>query len=272
MGATKLSLSPLKGHDRNTANKHAGSVQAWIKIAHPPAKLQVGAGVKTTIRQPKDRTTIGPWSVRCLHACRKVKELIHDPHYWWALPRSDGQIWRTYHRWGTLPQKIWYCRLKTPVWVALIVQKGVVGSIIRCTPISSRLTSIWYSHLWQTHLLDFSETTQHHSHLLIQVYAPTSDHEVEEVEQFYKQLDSNIADSQEGYNYSSRQSECQRTHINTGQLVSWYFERSQPQRITSRLKTMFHLSPIYSAHKPSNHKLSKKKIWHWKDKWQDGDS
>ena len=40
------------------------------------------------------------------------------------------------------------------------------------------------------------------------------------------------------------------------QLVSWYFELSQRQRITSRLKTMFNLSPIYSAHKSSSHKLS----------------
>ena len=40
------------------------------------------------------------------------------------------------------------------------------------------------------------------------------------------------------------------------QLVSWYFEPSQPQRVTSWLKTMFNLSPIYSARKSSNHKLS----------------
>ena len=42
--------------------------------------------------------------------------------------------------------------------------------------------------------------------------------------------------------------------------VSWYFEPSQPQRITSRQKTMFNLSAIYSAHKSSNHKLSKNHI------------
>ena len=41
------------------------------------------------------------------------------------------------------------------------------------------------------------------------------------------------------------------------QLVNWYFELSQPQRITSQLKTMFNLSPIYSACKSSNHKLFK---------------
>ena len=39
------------------------------------------------------------------------------------------------------------------------------------------------------------------------------------------------------------------------QLVSWYFEPSQPQKITSWLKKMFNLSPIYSACKSSNHKL-----------------
>ena len=38
-------------------------------------------------------------------------------------------------------------------------------------------------------------------------------------------------------------------------LVSWYFEPSQPQRITPRLKTMFSLSPIYSARKSSNLRL-----------------
>ena len=40
------------------------------------------------------------------------------------------------------------------------------------------------------------------------------------------------------------------------QLVSWYFEPSQPQRVTSWLKTSFNLSPIYSARKSSNHKSS----------------
>ena len=48
------------------------------------------------------------------------------------------------------------------------------------------------------------------------------------------------------------------THYKTNvQLVSWYFELSQPQMITSRLKAMFNLFPIYSARKTSNHKLSK---------------
>ena len=37
--------------------------------------------------------------------------------------------------------------------------------------------------------------------------------------------------------------------VNTvSKLVNWYFESSQPQRNTSRLKTMFNLSPIYTLH------------------------
>ena len=40
------------------------------------------------------------------------------------------------------------------------------------------------------------------------------------------------------------------------QLVSWHFEPRQPQRVTSRLKTMFILTPVYFASKSLNHKLS----------------
>ena len=39
-------------------------------------------------------------------------------------------------------------------------------------------------------------------------------------------------------------------------IVSWYFEQSQPQWITSRLQKLFNLSPIHFACKSSNHKLS----------------
>ena len=43
--------------------------------------------------------------------------------------------------------KIWYCGedSKQQYGVAFIVRKEAVGSIISCTPISSRLISIWIS-------------------------------------------------------------------------------------------------------------------------------
>ena len=73
---------------------------------------------------------------------------------------------------------IWYCGedWKHQYGVAFIVRKEVVGSIIGCTPISSRLIFIGIS--------------VRPNITVIQVYAPTSDHENEEVGQFYEQLDS----------------------------------------------------------------------------------
>ena len=59
-----------------------------------------------------------------------------------------------------------------------IVRKEVVGSIISCTPISSRVISIRIS-------------VRPHNIIVIQVYAPTSYHK--EVKQFYEQHDSIMA-------------------------------------------------------------------------------
>ena len=58
--------------------------------------------------------------------------------------------------------------------VAFIIWKEVVGSIISCIPISSRLISIRIS-------------ARPYNITVIQVHAPTSDYE-----QFYQQLDGNI--------------------------------------------------------------------------------
>ena len=71
MGAAKLSLSPLKGHDEDTAKEyHAGSTAT----AYPTARLKCGGdkcatGAKTTIRLPKEGTTVETWKVRSLRAC-----------------------------------------------------------------------------------------------------------------------------------------------------------------------------------------------------------
>ena len=83
MDAAKLSLSSVKGQDRNTANKqHAGSVEA--KFQGGTGKCATGA--KTAIRPPKEGTTIGTWNVRSLHACRKVQELTHElKRYRWDI-------------------------------------------------------------------------------------------------------------------------------------------------------------------------------------------
>ena len=80
MDAAKLSLSPLKGHDEDTAKKqHAGSVEARVNNDHAthcktPGDDKCVIGSETT-RVPKEGTAMGTWNVRSLHACRKIQEL-----------------------------------------------------------------------------------------------------------------------------------------------------------------------------------------------------
>ena len=79
--------------------------------------------------------------------------------------------------------KIWYYRedTKHQYGVTFIVRKEAVCSIISCTPISSRLTSIQIS-------------VNPYNITVIKVRAPiTPDHKDEEDKQFYKQLDGIIA-------------------------------------------------------------------------------
>ena len=119
--------------------------------------------------------------------------------------------------------KIWYCGedSKHQYGVAVIWRREVVGSIISCTPFSSRLITIQIS-------------ARPHNITVIQVYAPTSDHEDKEVKEFLQQLNSIIEKTpRKGYTFSSSQS---------GHWCILTLARDS------------------------------RKIWHWRNKWQDGNS
>ena len=102
MGASKLSLSPLKGHEENTAktNKQTKKPDRWktgsTMTTHPTVRLQGGGdkcatGAKTTIRLPKEGTTVETWKVRSLRACGPhpwVKTLSMG-HPGWIVPRAS---------------------------------------------------------------------------------------------------------------------------------------------------------------------------------------
>ena len=138
-------------------------------------------GAKTTSRLPKEGTTIGTWNVRSLHACGKVQELTHGfkRHRLDILSLAKVR-WTGFGETTTDERlKIWHCGedSKHQYWVEFIVQIEVVGSIVSCTPISCTLISIRIS-------------ARPH---VIHVYAPTSDNEDDEVDQFSKQLDNIIA-------------------------------------------------------------------------------
>ena len=137
-------------------------------------------GVPHSIKLARERTTIGTWNVRTLYACGKVKELTHElQHYRWDVIGLSEVRWTNFGEMRTDEgHKIWFSGddTKHQHGVAFIVRKEILSSVISCTPSSSRLISI-----------RIAAKPQNIS--IIQVYAPTSDYEDEEVEAFYEQLD-----------------------------------------------------------------------------------
>ena len=77
--------------------------------------------------------------------------------------------------------KIWYSGQEKhhQQGVAFIVRKEITGCIISCTPVSSRIISIRVS-------------AKPKNITIIQIYAPSSDHADEEVEEFYEELEETI--------------------------------------------------------------------------------
>ena len=124
-------------------------------IAHPTVRLQGGGdkcatGAKTTIRLPKkEGTTIETLNVRSPHARGKVQELIYKlKRYRWDILGFAEVKWTGFGKTTTDGgRKIWCCGedSKHQYGLAFIVWKENACSIISCTPISSRLISIWIS-------------------------------------------------------------------------------------------------------------------------------
>ena len=77
--------------------------------------------------------------------------------------------------------KMWYSGLESrhEQGVAFIVRKEIIRCILSCTPVSSRIITIRVS-------------AKPKNITIIQVYAPTTDHEDQEVEEFYEELENAI--------------------------------------------------------------------------------
>ena len=143
------------------------------------------------------------WNAHSLHGHGKVQEFTHEvKRYQWDILGLAEVRWTGFGETTTYYGE----DSKHQYWVTFIIWKEVVGCIISCTPISSRLISIRIS-------------TRTHSITVIQVYAPTSDHDDEEVEQFCEQLDSILTKTpkKDIYIIASGLPKQALTHTNTGQ-------------------------------------------------------
>mgnify|MGYP006273469667 CR=1 FL=1 len=146
-------------------------------------KCVTGAQDKKTFKLPSENITIGTWNVRTLYACGKVKELEHElQRYQWDIIGLSEVRWTGFGESVTDDgHKIWFSGRETvhEHGVAFIVRKEAVGCILSCTPISSRIISIRVS-------------ARPKNITIFQVYAPTTAHDDEEVEEFYEELENSI--------------------------------------------------------------------------------
>ena len=174
---------------------------------------------------------------------------------WWDILGFADVRWTGFGETTTDEgHKIWYCGedSKHQYGVAFIAWKEVEGSIINCTPIFSRLFSNQISAREQTKAT------------VIQVNAPTSDHESKQVEQFCEQLDSIIARTPNKDTCSSRRLECLSR---LGCMPDWAgaverFGTGETNDREWRLLEFTKSHPLTLANSLHLHKLSRTATWH----------
>ena len=141
-------------------------------------------GAKPKLKLPTLGLTIGTWNVRTLNQTGRVHELTHElKRYKWDIIGLAEVRWTGFGETNTEDgHKIWYSgeEMLHQHGVGFIVRKEIVPSIISCTPVSSRLISIRVS-------------SKPQNITIIQAYAPTSDYDDDQVEEFYENLESIIA-------------------------------------------------------------------------------
>ena len=159
------------------------STTALSILQHQDGSDKLDTGAHPTIKLPSKNVTIGTWNVRTLYACGKINELEHElKEYNWDIIGLSEVRWKGIGETMTEEgNKIWFSghESKHEHGVAFIVNKKRVGSILSCTPISSRIISLRIA-------------AQPKNMTIIQIYAPTSDYEDSEIEEFYETLEGII--------------------------------------------------------------------------------
>ena len=144
---------------------------------------KLATGAKPTFKMASGKVNIGTWNVRTLYACGKVNELEHElKRYQWDILGLVEMRWTGFGETTSEDgHKIWYSGEETQHerGVGFIVRREITGYILSCTPVSSRIISIRVS-------------ARPKNVTIIQVYAPTTDHEDHEIEEFYEQVESVI--------------------------------------------------------------------------------
>ena len=127
----------------------------------------------------RNNITIGTWNVRSLRAAGKVEELTHEmKRYQWNILGLCEVRWKNFGETST-PEghKLFFSGREDRHGhgVGFLILKDTVNAIMGCRPVSSRLITI------RLKASPFNIT-------IIQAYAPTTDYDDSDIEDFYDQL------------------------------------------------------------------------------------
>ena len=129
----------------------------------------------------KNNITIGTWNVRSLRAAGKVEELTHEmKRYQWNIIGLCEVRWKKNNFDETsTPEghKLFFSGREGRYehGVGFLIHKDTVNAIMGCRPVSSRLITV------RLKASPFNIT-------IIQAYAPTTDYDDDDIEDFYDQL------------------------------------------------------------------------------------
>ena len=188
--AHRNTMKPQQSKHTMPDRSRPGSTTTALPVAVLQGRSdKYATGAQTTppaIKLSKSNTVIGTWNVRTLHAHGKTEELTNElSHYNWDILGLAEVRWTGFGETTTEEgHRIWYSgdETKHQHGVGFIVNKDRVKSVINCRPINSRIISIRIA------AAPLNIT-------IIQVYAPTSDYDDEEIEGFYEDLDKTIKEA-----------------------------------------------------------------------------
>ena len=159
-----------------------GSTRTAPSAVHQDGGVKYPAGASSKIRG-RDNITIGTWNTRTLRAAGKLQELTHElDRYRWNILGFCEMRWKNFGETATADgHKVFFSGKedKHEHGVGCLVHKDIVNTIMECRPVSSRLITI------RLRGVPFNIT-------IIQPHAPKSNHDDNEIEELYDQVQNVI--------------------------------------------------------------------------------
>ena len=160
------------------ARSSPGLTRAALSVTRQGRGVKYATGETNKIRG-RSTISIATWNVRTLAQTGKLHELTNGlKHYTWHIIGLCEVRWTNHGEHLTDDHHVLYYsgeEDKHANGVGFLVNKDIKDSVLGCHPISSRLISIRLSST------PFNIT-------IIQAYAPTTDYNDDQVEEFYTQL------------------------------------------------------------------------------------